>query len=570
MAPGHLNAYRFIGPPEGYVDATEDFPHDGLVSAPIGFYRIAEDTETGNKLLLFSYDADKLEGRENDDGERRLADNEGVSVIAARPDIRDMRWVEAEMTTHQHTLQSWRLHHLNLYVENETMKPRDGEADASRDGAAERRVVKMSNSDVGYGLFEQDDGTWTVHLYVSDKKAEAAREAGGFVEVGDDPTFDDDFFSLQTRLGAAETLEDASKMVQEDFYQRAHRVWKGESALPSSEDWRVAFKKKAINFIKSKTKKDRLLKLAMPLAAGVLVGLGGFAIGGGLLVGGISAAVSGIAATLGGVMVEHLAEETLSGVLGKVMGEKTQEDLNKKLPVHKRKMEYMYTDELGEMLNPEVGADKITKLKPLKDREANIRPALTAPTLFLSDSYAEEWVFGSLSGAFGAIVYPVNENSYSIQYPNGIVTLYDTEDKSVHVRLRDDLKIDGGEEARPPRLPEQVADLLDSGEIMKILLSHNGFDSSARTYAEFSREIREIAGMHARPCTFEHPHRRTRDPSVRKTMKSYPLQSIQSMFCAASAKPEKEQQQPAAEKKKRRIPDMFRRNRMSGAGSRFT
>lgn len=555
MAPGHLNVYRYIGPPEGYGDhIQEDFPHDGLVRAPIGFYRLAEDVETGNKILLFSYDANKLDGEKNEDGEKRLTESEGVCVIAARPHIKDVRWIESEILDHQHTLQTWRLHHLNLYVENKTMlskeekeKEHEKDAEESLDAAKPKpkRTIKMSNSDLGYGLFEKDDNTWDINLYItSDKDTVVAENSGSFVEVGNNPTFDN-FFSLRKELGHANTLDEATKLVEKDFYVRAHRLWKGESALPPSEDWTVNFKKKVINFIKAPAKKGKVFKASVPLIAAGIVGMAGFMLSGGLLmVGGVSAAISGLLTTMVGVLAEHVAEETLEKSIGKILGEKSQEEKNKTLPIHEREMSYMYTDELDEMLNPNIKADKINQLRPLTDREANMRPPLTAPTLFLSDSYAEEWLFGSMSGAFGAVVFPVNEESFSIQYPNGIVTLYNTEDRSVHVRMRDHLRIENSDDFTSPPLPEKVLDLLKDGEILKISLSHNGFDSSQKTYAEFSEEIQNIvATTPASPEDKKQEHKpnyRTR----RAMMKSYPLQSIRDMFCAVSKKPPKDDKPP--------------------------
>jgi|GEM_PF-1995436 len=532
IAPGHLNIYRYIGPPEGYE--TDDFPDDGLVRAPIGFYRLAEDTETGNKILLFSYDNHALDASIDESGEKRLSgsDSGSIYVVAGRENLRDIRWVHEEMITHQNTLQTWRLHHLSLYVESENMRS-DEEIKKSENAEQApplQQVVKMSNSNFGYKLLETDEGKWDVSLYIS--AASTTEESkDSFVAVSDDSTFDG-FFSLCQKLDSFDTLNDAEKFVAEDFQGRAYRLWNGESALTPKEQPRISLQKNIMSILKAPTQKKWYVKASIPLAAAALVGGVGFLISGAAIAATGAAVVSAGLTASTGFLLNHAAEEFVEKGLKKLMPEKSQEEKNKKLPKHARKKAYLYTEELGQRLNPRLLEEKSAQLRPLSDEEANIRPPMTPPTLFLSKSYAEEWLFGSLSGAFGAIVYPVNEYSFSIQYPNGIVSLYNTEEKTVHVRLREDLKIKNDEIPAPP-LPEKVETLLKSGEILHVALKEGGFHTGRKTHEEFAQEIKNIIST---PVT--HPDGNQKKPDYqqrKKHLKSYPIKSIKDLFSAKAS-----------------------------------
>ncbi|MGM0421620.1 MAG: hypothetical protein ACQEQL_00820 [Pseudomonadota bacterium] len=535
IAPGHLNIYRYIGPPENHE--TEDFPHDGLIRAPIGFYRLTEDVETGNKVLLFSYDHNALEATTDENGEKRLSasSTDSVYVIAGRENLRDIRWVHEEMITHQNTLQTWRLHHLNLYVESENMRS-DEEIKESENTDQEppsRQMVKMSNSNFGYKILETDDGKWDVSLYIS--AASTTEEAkDSFVDVGDDKTFDG-FFSLCQKLDSFDSLNEAEKHVAKDFQTRAYRLWNGESALTPTEQPRIALQKKIVSILKAPTQKNWYVKASIPLAAAAVVGGAGFLISGAAVAATGAAVISGGLTAGTGLLLNHAAEEFVEKGLKKLMPEKSQEEENKHLPKHARKKAYLYTEELGQRLNPRLLEEKSATLRPLTDRETNIRPPMTPPTLFLSKSYAEEWLFGSLSGAFGAIVYPVNEHSFSIQYPNGIVSLYNTEEKTVHVRLREDLKIKSDGEIPDPPLPEKVESLLKSGEILNVALKEGGFHTGRKTHQEFVEEIKNIVGA---PVT--HPDGQQKKPDIKqrkKHLKSYPIKSIKDLFAAKAGPP---------------------------------
>lgn len=538
IAPGHLNVYRYIGPPEGHE--TNNFPHDGLIRAPIGFYRLTEDMETGNKVLLFSYDHNALKGKERADGDRYLssknADTGSAYVIAARENIRDIRWVHEEMIIHQNTLQTWRLHHLNLYVESENMRSDQSIQEAEEEPKAdqEKQIIKMSNSHIGYGLFEQEDGTWNVSLYVTADDSPEESEHN-FVEISDDATFDG-LFSLRQEFGQFDTLREAEKRIAEDFQLRAYRLWNGESALSAKEQPRITLQRNIMKILKAPTEKNWYYKASIPLIAGAVTGGIGFLISGGALAAtGAVALVTGAITAGTGVYLNRAAEGFIEKALKKLMPEKSQEEKNKLLPKHSRKKAYLYTEELGQRLNPRLSAEKAPQLRVLKDRESSLRPVMTAPTLFLSNHYAEEWLFGSLSGAFGSIIYPVNTHSFSIQYPNGIVSLYNTDKKNVHVRLREDLKINNNEEIPMPTLPEEVDKLLKSGEILKISLSQGGFETGAKTYREFSEEIKNIVSAPVAGPDGE--QKRPNFEQCKKHLKSYPLKSIKELFSAKAAPP---------------------------------
>lgn len=537
IAPGHLNIYRYIGPPEGYE--TDDFRHDGLIRAPIGFYRLAEDMQTGNKVLLFSYDHDALEGEKQDNGEKRLTDSEdkSVYVIAARENIRDIRWVHEEMIQHQNTLQTWRLHHLNLYVESDNMRA-DEEIQQQENGTApppNKRVVKMSNSSLGYGLFETENGTWDVALYLSTARSqEEAKDS--FVSVSDDKTFDG-FFSMRQNIGTFDSLQEAEKFVADDFQKRAYRLWNGESALTPIEKPFISLQKKIFNILQAPTRKNWYIKAGIPLAAAALVGGTGFLMSGAAIAATGAAVVSGGLTAGLGLLLNKVSEDVVEKGLKKLIPERSQEEKNKDLPKHARKKAYLYTEELGQRLNPRLSSEHYENLRPLTDRESNVRPATTPPTLFLTNNYAEEWLFGSLSGAFGAIVYPINEHSFSIQHPNGIVSLYNTEEKTVHVCLREDLKITANDNIPDPPLPEQVEKILENGEILNVALKKGGFHSARKTHEEFTEEINNIVGS---PVTKPDGEQKTPTHRERKEhLKSYPLKSIKALFTTKAHRPQK-------------------------------
>ena len=536
VAPSHLNIYRYIGTPVGYEN--HKLPHDGLVRAPIGFYRLAEDTENGNRVLLFSNEPESLAGQNNGQETRRLSSDmeHSVYVIAARENIRDTRWVQEEIIKHQNDLQNWRLKHLNLYVESENMRADEDiqqeAADTAKPDPKACQVIKMSNSNVGYGLFEQEDGSWNVSLYAGD--APNTEEAQHFVAVSDDPTFDN-FFALRHDMGNFETLDDANRLVAHDFQKRAYRLWNGQAPVSASDSPRLALQRRLINLLKAPAQKGWLFKASVPLFAAAAVGGIGFLMTGGAIAAtGAAAAISGLATAGLGLAANHFAEQVVEQGLKKLVSEKSQEEKNKTLPKHERKKAFEYTQEIGQRLSPRLSADKAGNLRPLNDREAGIRPPLSAPSLFMSDHYAEEWLFGGLSGAFGAIVFPVNEHSFSVQYPNGIVSLYNTEKRSVHVRMRPDLRVRHPDDDVPdPPLPQRVAEMLKDGEIVRVAMGQNGFDSGRKTRQEFADEIKEI--IRAPVAQPDGSQKRPDYVARKRHLKSYSLQSIKELFSREAA-----------------------------------
>lgn len=333
ISTGHLDiSYKYIGPPEGYskTNADEDYPYDGLIRSPTGFYRVAEDEDSGARVLLYSNDPDRLQGVKGEDGAFRLDGTEGVFAVAARPKMRDIRWVRDAMNETERRIEKWNLHHLNLYVENLLLlDEEDGETDAVEKELAQenkpgRRVIRFSNDDVAYGLFETDNGEWKLRLY--SRAAGDVDEVGTFARVTDETPpkgFVGSIFSLGQEQGNFKTLKEAEDFIAQDFQKRAYRIWNGEAPISLKEQIKApatTFKRKLINglrrFFKAPTEKGPIVKLGVPFMIAAIFGTAGFFLSGGSLAAvGFSAITSGLAYAGASEILENMTEERLTGWL---------------------------------------------------------------------------------------------------------------------------------------------------------------------------------------------------------------------------------------------------------------
>lgn len=209
----------------GLTDAFNGFPRavDGLVRTPMGYYRLAEDTRDGTRVLLHSYDREQLTGIEKD-GRVALAENAtDVYGITARSNVRGAIFRD-DMMKDIRVLERILQRDLNLHAE-ETLVP-------SEDiGQSPRRLIKLANGHVAFGIMEGRDGTWSVRLYNNLRKDwdKTSRFAEVGVESGEIGV--DSLLNPGNELKTFDRIDDAVLYVQKFWKAESTRLFRGEDPL---------------------------------------------------------------------------------------------------------------------------------------------------------------------------------------------------------------------------------------------------------------------------------------------------------------------------------------------------
>ncbi|HTK83566.1 MAG TPA: hypothetical protein VL625_00640 [Patescibacteria group bacterium] len=288
---------RFISDMTSTGQPIDTTPVNGLIGTQKGFYRLAEDTRDGTRVLLHSYERDQLVGEKSRSGDitikSKAHDDIHIYGIAARKDAdgglfrddlnHDMRYLEGAFQKD-----------LNLHVQEVE----------GRKGDKKRQIVKMANGRGGFGIFEGDKGEWKVRYYRNLRRG--ADPAERFTTIGDNSDgFFGRMFSMGREVKEFKTYPEALKYVRQEWAKMSMDIWRGRPAENESPDLRVKVMAKVMDFLDERKYRDWIVALAVGVAVGIATAFHGDAPLTSALFGGIG----GSGWVVGGHAVENFLYE---------------------------------------------------------------------------------------------------------------------------------------------------------------------------------------------------------------------------------------------------------------------
>lgn len=198
---------------------------DGLIRTPMGYYRLAEDMRDGTRILLHSYERKQLEGIKRD-GIVTLPEMEDKDTdiygVTARKGVRGAIFRE-DMNHDVRFLERCFQKDLNLHFEDKTPQPDNPEQPA-------KKVFKLANGKMAFGVFETDDGKWRVRFY--NNVREQLGKVGGFVTVDEKAPsgFTGKVFSLGQDMQDFDSRDEAFLYIRRYWKTASLRLFKGRKA----------------------------------------------------------------------------------------------------------------------------------------------------------------------------------------------------------------------------------------------------------------------------------------------------------------------------------------------------
>lgn len=254
-----------------YIGITDEFNHlaraiDGLIRTPMGYYRLAEDTRDGTRVLLHSYERDQLTGIEQD-GKILLAESAtDIYGVTARSDVGGAIFRD-DMNHDIRYLETCFQKDLNLHAQ-ETVKL------TANPMRPDRRAVMLANGHAAFGIYEMADGRWKVRVYANLRKS--WDRTAQFVQA--DPQAEKGwlkrFFTLSRDLQEFDRYEDAFQYVRRFWKNESTLLFKGKTALadPSKfsgwERIRASLLTTALHFRESKAYRDWGRSIGLALGFG--------------------------------------------------------------------------------------------------------------------------------------------------------------------------------------------------------------------------------------------------------------------------------------------------------------
>lgn len=235
---------------------------DGLIRTPNGYYRLAEDTRDGTRVLLHSYESSQLIGSRQQDGTIKLPtlDEKDYDVygITARRNV-DGSIFRDDMTQDMRFLHDIFRRDLNLHSEE------IGKGDGSNDQA---HVVKFVNGKYGLAIFEKDDGTWAVRQY--NNLRSKWDEASQFVDVDTKASkrFWNRWMSLGTDLKEFDTYDDAFEYVRRYSKTASKARFKGKPLNTGPTTFKGKVVREILDFFEQKKYRDWGVATTVGIVAG--------------------------------------------------------------------------------------------------------------------------------------------------------------------------------------------------------------------------------------------------------------------------------------------------------------
>jgi AraC-like DNA-binding protein len=422
-----------------------DWQHDGLIETSIGYYRPFVDTRNGNVVLLNAYNVGSLIPKKNEHGQWRLSEERGVYVVnvlkgeQTPAKIHEIRALGSKgpelrrlMLEHHNEIRNANYNHLNLYAADLTQADCDGG----------RRVIKLTNGELAYGIFETEDNQWMVRLYVANEKLET-HDIDQFMRIEERPPkgFLGRTFSLGQGNDKFSTLEDAYKFVFEDWSKftptpgqkdtpmsRAYRIWTGQSPLRFVDKRRYPIDH-MFRYTYASAKAIDKFKSHRPVVAAALVA-GSQAIP--VLRTGrvIATGVAAISAA-GAAMVDMFFEEGLLKLWKKADRWKTKLMAKVSQKVADEELPHTYMVDTAQNLNrwcSKIDPSVLEHLRPLSQHEANMQYDNQAYTGYSMINDFDYWLATVQNRLYASVFTPLSKNMVSAKGPNGLVALFHLSD----------------------------------------------------------------------------------------------------------------------------------------------
>ncbi len=252
-------------------------PIDGLIRTTRGYYRLAEDTRNGRRVLLHSYERKQLTGVEKD-GHIVLADDAtDVYGIAARDSKRGalFRYL-MERDTWQ--LSNMLQQDLNLHAEEMTIP-------SETPGVSPRRKIKLANKKVAYGIVETDEGKWRIRFYKNLRST--WDEAAGFTATSSEQksVFTPYHYIVDkdNKIKEFDTLEDALTDARRRWRIESKDIFRGIETMSERSSGTINRNKNKLLSTFMWVKERYLLDWRRSLGWGTAVGFASTALSGTLL-----------------------------------------------------------------------------------------------------------------------------------------------------------------------------------------------------------------------------------------------------------------------------------------------
>lgn len=469
-ADGHFLIKHLVDPEGVLGEITTTGSIDGLIRAKNGYFRMAEDTETGNRLLLFSYEGERLRAPTNEDNQQILSSFKRVYIVDAfEPDVSPYS-INASMATFMRDLRSNTLHALTLYA---------SEIPIESNGIEAKRCIKYTNGRIAYGLFEMDNGEWSVWLFPGVHYTHDTE--GKFVETRETPPkgFIGRAFCLAKEQYPDKgkrnfsNLEEATQFVTKDWQQRARLIFNGKDPLHKQSINSSVFLRTKLAMVRTIRERFGRSKLRS-LGVALLVG------------GGLSLLEKefSLRSALAGLMTFGITE-VLTSTFNDWATEKWEEyqaheDRTQRLkikPIEIRSLVEDYlldTKDNRHKLLKNIDPEKVTgRIKLLSTDESGIRELDAPVTAGYHPEWDMEWLCNSTEGLYAGLKYVINDHTVMARFPNGLSYLISNleEPAETHIFVTYRKEHDAG-----APLHSAIREKLEAGDIRHIIL-RKGVDS---------------------------------------------------------------------------------------------
>lgn len=460
---------KFIG--KGPADLSDDTYRsntDGLIRTPYGYYRLAEDTRDGTRILLHSYQRQQLSGARNKEGNITLPAREDseydIYGLTARQSV-DGSIFRDDMSQDIRFLQGIFKKDLNLHAE-EIAKDED---------CNQPHVVKFVNGRYGLAIFEKDDGTWAVRHYQNLRKD--WDEASQFVSVEEKaPRWK---FAKWLSLGQDirkdfETYEDAFAYVRRYTKTAATALFKGKPLRPEPTTLKEKIARRILDFCEQKKYRDWISASTVGVIAGTISTI----VSGTPFLG----ALFGLGATTGWVVIPKVFENTMHSIWQKLASKSDAKRLNSLKPYEEKNLieNYLRQDKENQLrARKKLDPDSLQHLRLLNHNEGQMNyddgvftPKDNPHRDIEALSTAANRYFGALFDSSHA-----DRGILTAIYPNGLVSItqvdVETRDTRSYLTYREEFNTMSGADAK--HLDPGLTKLPTNGPVHKVT-HHQGQD----------------------------------------------------------------------------------------------
>lgn len=497
----------YYGPPDRHKDYQslddETQQIDGLIETSLAYYRVFEDVKTGARVMLKSYRSDALIPEKDENGEWRLKDPAGVYVVDEAMGVLNPNTesgyhkgaiMKRILNRDHHELQDMHTQHMNLYAEDLTPFYND-EGEVNK-----RRVLRMSNGEVAYGLFEQEDGSYAVRLYVEDEKLET-HNIDVWRPIDEKPPVGFVGKSLSPGSGLCECRDLAEAMdfcfrdwaeLSDNKVGRAHRIWNGKSPLTVFEKVKdiPTAAQRAVRMTYKEMRRKGIVKAAV--AAVTVAAMTAFPA---LRFAKPLVVVAGA----GGAMVMSLRDMAMEAPIEQLLekleaaGQSFSDPYSE---IHRRRLAQAYMLPDGHNQNrwcPKVNPDVLEFLKPVSQNQTGIAEEDADYTGHEKRDDLPRFMKTLQNKFRSAVVSQLNKDMATAKTPVGLVALFHVSNnnqvKTAYYGYRPDLDV-----MQDTDLPVRVQDMFNEHGIIKVVRKTGSPADSIEpiSFLEFQSEFHQL------------------------------------------------------------------------------